>query len=1423
MFRANTTSNNPPQLQPVPGGLEVTIGVGDTYSEPIQASDPDSGQTVTLSGQDLPANANLTVATGNPVNSTLTFTPDASQVNTTFPLVVEAKDNDSTTPLSDTVTVNVTVVADASSLPVIEISGNGNAIVAGDDQPSSSTGTNFGSVLTGDSLIRSYQIANLGQEDLQLSGSPSLVAISGTNAADFTVVSMPQALLAPGATTTFDIEFSPSANGDRDAVIRVDNNDLSNPFFQFAIGGNGAATPVPAIEVTGNGLLIPSGDISPRSEDSTFYGSVDFASGASITHTFLVVNSGSADLSLTGTPAVQISGPAASDYTVTQQPSALIAAGSNSQFVLEFDPSATGDRSATVSIASDDANFNPYTFDVQGFGISGPNMRVLGNGIKIVDGSTSPSTDDDTSFGSVNLGGNRSITYTLDNVGSADLNLTGTPLVSLSGADAADYTITSVPTTPVAAAGGQTSFTVVFAPSALGTRNASISIANDDVTVNPYNFDINGNGVSAPTLSIDPASFDYGAVLIGSNAATSFTLSNTGAVGNNLSLTSIATTGAGYSVTGGSCTGSTVLDGGDNCSVDVQFAPTTEGAVSGSLDVASDANNVSAALSGSGLAAAALAIDLTSFDYGAVFIGSNAATTFTLSNIGDTSSSLMLASVAVTGADFSIVGGDCNDSTVLTGGNSCTVDVQFAPGTVGASNGSLAVGSDAGNVSAALDGEGLAAAALAIDPVSLDFGGVLLADNTASSFTLSNIGDTSSSLMLASVAVTGADFSIVGGDCNDSTVLTGGNSCTVDVQFAPGTVGASNGSLAVGSDAGNVSAALDGEGLAAAALAIDPVSLDFGGVLVATTATTSFMLSNIGDSSSSLDLTSIAVTGTDFTDTGNGTCTNMTTLGGGDNCTVEVQFAPNSVAILTGNLAVQSDAGDVSADITGEGIQPAIEITPASLNFGDQEIDTTSAEGSVTIANTGTSDLNISSVSMANAPFAQTANGTCSVPAVLTPTSSCTLTYTFSPTATGTQSTSIVVLSDAPNSPTSFSLVGNGVMPALAVNPAAINFDDFETILVGSQSGVQTVQLSNAGSTPLTIDSVTLAGSHAADFVISSNGCPDGTILNSGLSCSVDVFFAPTDVGARSAGLQINSNAPTSPDTVALSGTGAEVAALQITPTSFDFGGVLVGNDAFASFSLANTGDAITTLTLTAPMLAAGSDAEFSITGGDCTAGTELIGAGAACTVEITFAPTSLSGPFTGTLEVGSDANAVTAALSGNALPPAELAIDSANFDFAGVVVGETANTNFVLSNSGDVSSSLSLTAISTTGTDFSVIGGDCVAGTTTLSGGDSCSVEVQFAPTAEGAASGSLDVTSDAGDVNATLSGEGLPAAGLQITPESFDYGSVLITESATRSFSLSNTGDAVTTITLTRPCWQRHPLPSSALLVVIVPPVLH
>ena len=561
------------------------------------------------------------------------------------------------------------------------------------------------------------------------------------------------------------------------------------------------------------------------------------------------------------------------------------------------------------------------------------------------------------------------------------------------------------------------------------------------------------------------------------------------------------------------------------------------------------------------------------------------------------------------------------------------------------------------------------------------------------------------------------------------------------------------------------------------------------------------MLSNIGDSSSSLDLTSIAVTGTDFTDTGNGTCTNMTTLGGGDNCTVEVQFAPNSVAILTGNLAVQSDAGDVSADITGEGIQPAIEITPASLNFGDQEIDTTSAEGSVTIANTGTSDLNISSVSMANAPFAQTANGTCSVPAVLTPTSSCTLTYTFSPTATGTQSTSIVVLSDAPNSPTSFSLVGNGVMPALAVNPAAINFDDFETILVGSQSGVQTVQLSNAGSTPLTIDSVTLAGSHAADFVISSNGCPDGTILNSGLSCSVDVFFAPTDVGARSAGLQINSNAPTSPDTVALSGTGAEVAALQITPTSFDFGGVLVGNDAFASFSLANTGDAITTLTLTAPMLAAGSDAEFSITGGDCTAGTELIGAGAACTVEITFAPTSLSGPFTGTLEVGSDANAVTAALSGNALPPAELAIDSANFDFAGVVVGETANTNFVLSNSGDVSSSLSLTAISTTGTDFSVIGGDCVAGTTTLSGGDSCSVEVQFAPTAEGAASGSLDVTSDAGDVNATLSGEGLPAAGLQITPESFDYGSVLITESATRSFSLSNTGDAVTTVTLTAP----------------------
>lgn len=137
------------------------------------------------------------------------------------------------------------------------------------------------------------------------------------------------------------------------------------------INGNLSAA-TPEINIQGNAVSIVSGDTTPDTADHTDFGTVSTASGT-LLRTFTIQNTGTAALSLTGaSPYVTISGPNAADYSVTAIPSNTIATSGNTTFQIRFDPSADGLRTATVSIANNDSNENPYTFAIQGIGISVP-------------------------------------------------------------------------------------------------------------------------------------------------------------------------------------------------------------------------------------------------------------------------------------------------------------------------------------------------------------------------------------------------------------------------------------------------------------------------------------------------------------------------------------------------------------------------------------------------------------------------------------------------------------------------------------------------------------------------------------------------------------------------------------------------------------------------------------------------------------------------------------------------------------------------------------------------------------------------------------------------------------------------------------------------------------------------------------------
>jgi len=245
----------------------------------------------------------------------------------------------------------------------------------------------------------------------------------------------------------------------------------------------------PEIVIKGSNITIPSGSTATTALNQTLFGLQELRT-PSAAKEYAVYSIGTASLDLTGTPAVQITGANASDFSVTEQPSTSIAAtGGTTVFKIAFTPSAPGLRTAIVSIASTDANENPYTFTIQGTGKS-PEIDVRGNGISIPSGNGVVSDANNTLFGTVQVtGGLATKTFSIVNTGTDILTLSN-PLLSGSS----DFTITANPAASVAI-NGTTSFTVAFNPSSTGEKNAIVVIGNNDFNENPYTFTIQGNGV----------------------------------------------------------------------------------------------------------------------------------------------------------------------------------------------------------------------------------------------------------------------------------------------------------------------------------------------------------------------------------------------------------------------------------------------------------------------------------------------------------------------------------------------------------------------------------------------------------------------------------------------------------------------------------------------------------------------------------------------------------------------------------------------------------------------------------------------------------------------------------------------------------------------------------------------------------------
>ncbi len=232
------------------------------------------------------------------------------------------------------------------------------------------------------------------------------------------------------------------------------------------------------------------------------------------------------------------------------------------------------------------------------------------------------------------------------------------------------------------------------------------------------------------------------------------------------------------------------------------------------------------------------------------------------------------------------------------------------------------------------------------------------------------------------------------------------------------------------------------------------------------------------------------------------------------------------------------------ANIYAPSLAPAVSLSPTSLNFGSQNVGTSSAAQTVTLTNSGNAALTINGLAVSGtnaADFAETT--TCPLtPSTLAAHGSCTIRVTFTPSASGTRSGTVSITDSASDSPQSLSLTGVGVTsaPGVTLSPTTASFGSQN---VGTTSAAQSITLTNSGAASLTISSIALGGANAADFAESAN-CPiSPNTLASGATCAISVTFSPTVAGSRSAAVSISDNAGGSPQSVPLSGTG-------VTPTT---------------------------------------------------------------------------------------------------------------------------------------------------------------------------------------------------------------------------------------------------------------------------------
>jgi hypothetical protein len=426
-----------------------------------------------------------------------------------------------------------------------------------------------------------------------------------------------------------------------------------------------------------------------------------------------------------------------------------------------------------------------------------------------------------------------------------------------------------------------------------------------------------------------------------------------------------------------------------------------------------------------------------------------------------------------------------------------------------------------------------------------------------------------------------------------------------------------------------------GSVLAAGQLAANPTTVSFGNVVVGSSSSQSFVLTNT--SNWNILISQTAVSGGAFSFNGFAA---PITIAGGSSAQVAIAYSPQATGSASGSASFtfsviktngnsskrNNQTGTLSVGLSGSGVPPGqLSSNPVSMSLSG--VTGLSATQAGMLSNTGGANVTVSAAAVTGPGFSVSG---ITLPLSLAPGQSATFNVSYVPQTTGTVTGNLAFSSNASDPTLNVGLSGTAAtVGTLAATPAS---DSFGSVQVGStQSAYQTI--TNSGGTSVSLSQATVTG---AGFSISGLTLP--ATLNPGQSLSFTTAFSPPVAGSVTGSISITSNASNPSLVIGLSGTGAAQGQLTLTPTSANFGTVTVGSTSAQAGTLSASGAGVTINS------GAVNNSEFVLSGVTFPL---TLAAGQSVPLTLTFSP-QVYGTASGTLSFVSNAsNRPTSSLTG--------------------------------------------------------------------------------------------------------------------------------------------------------------------------------